>query len=279
MRKILIFLFWFIFFSSCFALTGETWFDPNDQAGYFVSNYEVDLDITNTWILNVVEIIKANLTRYRIWPVRLVPSSYSPPDISFFQNFEKKIFDIKLDQIRVAWFRYLPLFLKWVRNIRIGEDEDYAKWNKQYIINYEVHNAINKTSNHAEFFWNIVPDNWDSRINSVNFKIKLPKNITLNDKNAYVFYKKDWKINTLQNIQYWSNFISWTLTEQLKPWENIGIWIIFPKDYFKNDLKWNFNFFVKTNIWTIITWVLIIFAIFTWIVVFSTKDKEPPLTK
>lgn len=275
MKKILIFLLWIIFWGFCNGLSGEIWFNPNDEAGYFISNYEVNINITKTWILNIVEIIKANLTRYRIWPVRIIPAKYILPEgIWFFDNFEKEIFSIKLDQIRVAWFRYLPLFINGVWNIRIWEDEDYSRWKKQYIINYNLHNAINKTSKQNEFFWEIIPNNRDTRINSVNFKIKLPKEIKLDKNNTYIFIQKDNNFERLENIEFWSDFISGSLNQQLKPWESIGIWIVFPKDYFDSDLKWNLIFFLKQHIFETISVILIIFAIFTGIVVFTNKDIE-----
>jgi len=276
MRKILIFLLWIIFWNSCSALSWQVWFDPNDEAGYFISNYEVNINITKTWILEVLEIINANLTRYRIWPVRSVPTKYKIPEnnSNFWEKFGKKTFDIKLDEIRVAGIRYLPLFLKWTWNIRIWEDEDYTKWTKQYIINYNVHNAINKTSKQNELYWDIVPNNWDTKINSVKFKIKLPKDLKLDKDNSLVYWKKDGETNTLQNIEYWNNFISWNLDIQLNSWSNIWIWIIFPKDYFESDVKENFSFFVNHHIFEIIVWILILFAIITGIVVFGSKDTE-----
>jgi uncharacterized membrane protein len=129
-------------------------------------------------------------------------------------------------------------------NIKIGSADKFVDGNQRYVIKYRVLNAINFFKDHSELYYNLVSHQWETTIDSVDFRIELPE--ALQDKPDYFVATGPPGSKENNTISQWSakKIFSGHSTSSLNPNEGLTIGISFSEgflnqvDYTYRNIGW-----------------------------------------
>ncbi len=243
----------FIFFIIIFS---NKTFGINSDAGYIIENYKMDIivnedntfDVTETIDVRFTEDGKRGIIRNipRVNDLKRENGEYSK-NIAYLTNLEVND-DFKYTKDRKYY------------NIKIGKNDVVASKEKTYIIKYKYDIGKDPLKDIDEFYFYIIGEGWNTTINNVEFKIKMPKMFDENKVKFFNVYKNNFRNLHLNYIIREKTIIA-SYNKKLQPNEGLSIRMILPKGYFYR--KW-IPFTNAMLIKMFISLILVIVAIIIW---------------
>ena len=243
----------FIFFIIMFS---NKIFGINSDAGYIIENYKMDIIVNEDNTFDVTETIDVRFTeKGKRGIIRNIPRAnflkrengeYSK-NIAYLTNLEVND-DFKYTKDRKYY------------NIKIGKNDVVAPKEKTYIIKYKYDIGKDPLKNIDEFYFYIIGEGWNTTINNVEFKIKMPKMFDENKVKFFNVYKNNFRNLHLNYIIREKTIIA-SYNKKLQPNEGLSIRMILPKGYFYR--KW-IPFTNAMLIKMFISLILVIVAIIIW---------------
>lgn len=243
----------FIFFIIMFS---NKIFGINSDAGYIIENYKMDIIVNEDNTFDVTETIDVRFTeKGKRGIIRNIPRAnflkrengeYSK-NIAYLTNLEVND-DFKYTKDRKYY------------NIKIGKNDVVASKEKTYIIKYKYDIGKDPLKDIDEFYFYIIGEGWNTTINNVEFKIKMPKMFDENKVKFFNVYKNNFRNLHLNYIIREKTIIA-SYNKKLQPNEGLRIRMILPKGYFYR--KW-IPFTNAMLIKMFISLILVIVAIIIW---------------
>ncbi len=243
----------FIFFIIMFS---NKTFGINSDAGYIIENYKMDIIVNEDNTFDVTETIDVRFTEEgkrgiirnipRVNDLKRENGEYSR-NIAYLTNLEVND-DFKYTKDRKYY------------NIKIGKNDVVAPKEKTYIIKYKYDIGKDPLKNIDEFYFYIIGEGWNTTINNVEFKIKMPKMFDENKVKFFNVYKNNFRNLHLNYIIREKTIIA-SYNKKLQPNEGLSIRMILPKGYFYR--KW-IPFTNAMLIKMFISLILVIVAIIIW---------------
>lgn len=243
----------FIFFIIMFS---NKIFGINSDAGYIIENYKMDIIVNEDNTFDVTETIDVRFTEDgKRGIIRNIPrvnylkrenGEYSK-NIAYLTNLEVND-DFKYTKDRKYY------------NIKIGKNDVVAPKEKTYIIKYKYDIGKDPLKDIDEFYFYIIGEGWNTTINNVEFKIKMPKMFDENKVKFFNVYKNNFRNLHLNYIIREKTIIA-SYNKKLRPNEGLSIRMILPKGYFYR--KW-IPFTNAMLIKMFISLILVIVAIIIW---------------
>lgn len=243
----------FIFFIIMFS---NKIFGINSDAGYIIENYKMDIIVNEDNTFDVTETIDVRFTEDgKRGIIRNIPrvnylkrenGEYSK-NIAYLTNLEVND-DFKYTKDRKYY------------NIKIGKNDVVASKEKTYIIKYKYDIGKDPLKDIDEFYFYIIGEGWNTTINNVEFKIKMPKMFDENKVKFFNVYKNNFR-NLYLNYIIREKTIIASYNKKLQPNEGLSIRMILPKGYFYR--KW-IPFTNAMLIKMFISLILVIVAIIIW---------------
>jgi uncharacterized membrane protein len=165
-------------------------FFANAEA-FIITNYKVDIKINSNGSFDVTEKIDLNFSESRHGIIREIPFRYVLDDMAGFERASRDMnlgsYTITIRDISVEGIDYEVYNEGDYTCIKIGSADKYLEGDQQMIIHYTVWGALNKFSDHTEFYWNIVGHEWETDINKIEFSITLPSGSRPGNNDVIVF--------------------------------------------------------------------------------------------
>lgn len=117
--------------------------------------------------------------------------------------------------------------------LQIGDSNEYCKGEKEYEIKYKYDIGKDPLKDKDELYFNLIGNQWDSKINKVTFKITMPKAF---DKSLLGFSSGDLGSTDSSNISYdvVENVIMGSTKKELRPGQALTVRLTLPEGYFAN---------------------------------------------
>ena len=144
-----------------------------------LSNMMLTIKVNKDASLDIAEKIDVHFTESRHGIIRKIPYKYQiqplPP------NSEKAERQLEsggytrtmVEDINVPGWNYDVSNDGDYKSIKIGSSDKYVEGDQQYVITYRILNAINFFKDHSELYFNVIGNQWETTISSVNFSIEL----------------------------------------------------------------------------------------------------------
>ena len=236
----------FIFFIIMFS---NKIFGINSDAGYIIENYKMDIIVNEDNTFDVTETIYVRFTEEGKRGANYLKrenGEYSR-NIAYLTNLEVND-DFKYTKDRKYY------------NIKIGKNDVVASKEKTYIIKYKYDIGKDPLKDIDEFYFYIIGEGWNTTINNVEFKIKMPKMFDENKVKFFNVYKNNFRNLHLNYIIREKTIIA-SYNKKLQPNEGLSIRMILPKGYFYR--QW-IPFSKSAIIKMFISLILVIVAIIIW---------------
>ncbi|MDF1696642.1 MAG: DUF2207 domain-containing protein [Saprospiraceae bacterium] len=210
MKKLLPFLFLFITILSY-------------SQGFTIKNFDIKLEIKADGSYHIEETIDANFYEKRRGILRDIETSY------IIQN--RKI-NLDIVNINIAGHDYKVNKSKDKVSIRIGNPDVYITGDQTYRISYIIRKGIIGYPDHQEFHSDLIGNDILTRVDNVDFEIKLPKSITLQSEDMKVTGgPKGKNLNIVEIKQVDSRTLKGSSLRALNPKEGITAAIRLPERY------------------------------------------------
>lgn len=156
--------------------------------GFSVNSYSVDITLSKEGYFDVIEKYNLNFEIPKHGIYRDIQTKYD------FQTaegvLEKR--EIQITNIEVPDYKFeksskLEQRLSGNAQIKIGDADFTIEGPQKYEIRYRVYNAFLHEKDQTQFYWNIKPLNWEPGFQNIDFRIRIPENIHL-DENDYFIY-------------------------------------------------------------------------------------------
>lgn len=141
--------------------------------------------------------------------------------------------------------------------IKIGSKDKTFSGEHKYTIKYTYNIGKDPLKNTDEFYYNLIGNEWDAKIDKVTFRIKMPKDF---DESLLGFSTGPKGSTKSANVNYEvdNNVIIGAFTEVLYPGDGITVRLTLPDQYFKNT---DSNFGINLEFDTIYPFLVIIISL------------------
>ena len=228
------------------------------QEGFTIGKYQVQLKVNKDASLNIAETISVHFTEPRHGIIRKIPYKYQLQDVP--ENVQKADRALEsrnytrtiVEKIKVAGRDYKVSTTGDFKEIKIGDKDKYVQGEQQYIISYQVLNAVNFFTDHSELYFNVIGNQWNTTIDAASFEIELYGG--LSDTSNYFVATGAFGNKENNTITKWKGdkILYGHTTQSLHPYEGLTIGISFPN-----------NFLIKPNYFRRgIYWLLLPFLVF-----------------
>lgn len=198
------------------------------QGGYYIKDYHVDIDIKEDGSIYVTEDIDVFFTEKRRGIIRDIPIKY---------KWNGKLVSIKISDIQVPDHKTKKYRKKGKQFIRIGKVDKYITGDEHYTIKYKVKGALADYGQFQEFYWDIIPNNWDTEIKKYSYKVNLPSPIELTNKHYRVLSGRTGSQDNSSIISYADGIFSGRSTRALNANEGVTLGVELPAAYVDTNLK------------------------------------------
>ncbi|MEO8823147.1 MAG: DUF2207 domain-containing protein [Ginsengibacter sp.] len=226
MKKLLVFLAFLFFFQHTKA-----------QEAFTITHYQIDLKVNKDASLDFTEKLDVHFTEPRHGIIRKIQYRYPMEEIpagvekAERQMHAKGVTRIFIEKIRVPGHEVAVEKNGDYESIKIGSADKLVNGDQQYVIKYTVLNAINFFKNHSELYYNLVGHQWNTTIDSVDFKIELPK--VLPGSPYYFVATGEYGSKENKTGTEWTGnkIFSGHTSTALNPYEGLTIGISFPEGF------------------------------------------------
>ncbi|KKU32371.1 MAG: hypothetical protein UX48_C0057G0002 [Candidatus Azambacteria bacterium GW2011_GWB1_46_27] len=131
-------------------------------------------------------------------------------------------------------YQYTTLIANNVLRIKIGDPNAFVTGIKNYIISYQVDNAIRTFNDHDELYWNVTGNQWPVAIQSANASVILPDSSISNARmDCFTGPQGDTQKNCTFN-QVDSSVVRYSTTQSLNVNEGLTLVLGIPLGYIQN---------------------------------------------
>ncbi len=231
----------------------------NAQEFFSIKQYVVAVKVNKDASLDIDETINVHFHERRHGIYRLIPYRYRlqslPEEI---ENADRQLewggyANTIIENIRVDGWKYEVSTSGDYKSIKIGSADKYVDGDQQYKIYYRVLNALNFFKDHSELYFNIIGDQWEAPIDSVNFSIQLYNSLA--EEPSYFVVTGSAGSTENNTLTRWNDnkILSGHSVKHLNNKEGVTIGIVFPKDFLVQQ-----NYSLRGIYWLILP--LIVFA-------------------
>ncbi len=135
------------------------------QEGFVIDQYEVEMILSESGEIKVIEDIDVTFTERRRGIFRTIPIRYQS------ESGDKRI---RVTDVRVRDWRSKVYQEGNDQMIRIGDANTYVTGPQSYHIEYKVQGAIAQYEEHDEFYWNVIGTDWKVPMEKVSFSMRFP---------------------------------------------------------------------------------------------------------
>lgn len=226
MKQVVAFLFFIFFFQF-----------GNAQEAFTISRYNIEIAIHKNASLDVTEILDVHFSEPRHGIIRSIQYQYPLEQLPAGSEKAERQWEangyshILLENIKVPGYHFTVSKKGDYQNIKIGSADKLVDGYQQYIIKYRILNAINFFKTHSELYFNVVGNQWNTSIDSVNFKITFPQ--ALADTPYYFVTTGSFgsKENYTKSEWLGNKVFEGQTIRPLKPYEGLTVGISFPKNF------------------------------------------------
>ena len=207
------------------------------QEYFTIKQYDVTIKVNKDASLDIAEKIDVHFTEPRHGIIRKIPFKYQiQPLAPGAEKAERQLesngyTQTMVEDIKVPGWNYDVSTDGDYKSIKIGSADKYVEGDQQYVITYRILNAINFFKDHSELYFNVIGDQWETTIASVNFKVELYQPLPATPD----YFVATGSLGSRENktVTKWegTDTFSGSTTEQLNPNEGVTIGVSFPKDY------------------------------------------------
>lgn len=167
-RKFLI-IFTLIILFECIFIINKS-FATVDQAGYTITNYDVDMVVNEDNSIDVTEIIDVFFSEERHGIFRTIPlkNTVEREDGTITKN-KVKIENIKVNE------SYTDSIISNILEIKIGDANKTVSGYQTYEISYTYRIGKDPLKDVDELYYNIIGTLWTTNIEHVDFRITMPE--------------------------------------------------------------------------------------------------------
>lgn len=197
---------------------------------YYIENYNVEIKVNENNSFDIKEKIETNFTypqKHGI--IRKIPIVNSIERTDGTKSSNRSILsnvNVNNEFTRYKEDNYYA--------IKIGNPDIIVTGIKLYEISYNYNIGKDPLKDIDEFYFNIIGNEWDTKINKVNFKITMPKDFD-SSKIGFSYGIKGATRNEKVNYEVIGNEIIGSLDEVLNFYEGLTIRIELPNNYFENN--------------------------------------------
>ena len=145
-----------------------------------IKHYDIDITVRENGALRIRETVDVFFTKAKHGIYKDIPTHYS---IDYQANLEKAkykflqndLLTMPITVIKVHPETYTLESLQNVLRIKIGDEDTTVEGSQRYIIEYEVDNIAAFYSNHVDINWNLIGEQWKSRIEKATYTLHFPK--------------------------------------------------------------------------------------------------------
>ena len=195
--------------------------------GYYIKNYDVEMQLNDDGSLEVTENIKVNYEEKRQGIIRDIPYIYS---------WQGRRIKVEISNISVPGYKKKVSSKGAEKSIRIGTKGKFLEGEHDYRISYTVIGHIAAYEDFLEFYWNAIPEDWDTRIESYSYRLSLPNDVPLDYEDYRVISGDQGSRDNSATILYQNNTISGRSTTPLKANQGVTLAVKLPSDYLPVDL-------------------------------------------
>jgi len=147
------------------------------QEYFTIKQYDVAVHVNKDASLDVDETINVHFTEPRHGIIRLIPYKYQLQSLPAGTEKANRQLEsggyahTMIENIKVDGWEYDVSSDGDYKSVKIGSADKTVDGDQQYIIHYRMLNAINFFKDHAELYFNIIGDKWETTIDSVNFTV------------------------------------------------------------------------------------------------------------
>ena len=116
------------------------------------------------------------------------------------------------------------------KSIKIGSADELVDGDQRYVIHYRLLNAINFFNDHAELYFNVIGDKWETTIDSVTFTVELYKSLTATPEYFVATGSYGSRENNTETNWTDNRIFSGHTTVRLNNYEAVTLGIVLPKD-------------------------------------------------
>lgn len=239
-----IFIFVLIFSIICICLPGLTKSEQQVDNGYRITNYDVEMVLTEenyVFVSEVIEVYFSDVNRHGI--IRTLPKKSTA---TFMQDNQKisKQYILKYSEINANGFG--GLYDKYESNgylcLQMGYENIYAPTDRpvNYVFTYKIDLGDDRLTDLDQFYYNIIGDNWDTTIQNVSFKVTFPKNIRQyydapDSYGAFVYIAQNGEDKILNpTLNSEGNVLSFVYNEGLDAFSPLTLQVKMEQGFFKN---------------------------------------------
>lgn len=193
---------------------------------YYISAYNVDIDVTEDNILQVREEIDVYFNSPRHGIYRYIP---------FINTVERQDGSTGRTHAKIRNVHCSDNFSSSYENseyvMQIGDEDVTLTGAHSYVISYEYILGRDIGEGYDELYYNIIGSGWDTYIQNVTFSITMPKEF---DETLLGFSTGEYGTAGTENIEFYTegNEIRGRLTEELRPYEALTVRLELPEGYF-----------------------------------------------
>ena len=223
-----------ILFIFCFFLVLN---NVKAQEVYTIKHYNVNIKVNKDASLDISEIIDVHFNEPRHGIIRDIPFKYKLEKLpEGTQKAERQLESggysrTIVENINVTNWDFKVSTNGNYKSIKIGSANKMVSGDQKFVIDYTMLNAINFFPDHSEFYFNLIGDHLDTKIDAVDFTIELPA--PLIDTSSYFIATGDYGSRGKDAITKWINNTTFSgcTTRPLNAYEAVTVGIQFPKDY------------------------------------------------
>ncbi len=190
--------------------------------GYYIQNYNVDMVLQEDGSLDIVEEITVFFEEKRQGIIRDIPYQY---------KWEGNNIKIDITDINIPGYKSQISNGKGNKSIRIGTKGKFILGEHLYQIRYSVKGQITAYEDFLELYWNPIPEDWDTRIESYEYQLKFSTPLDLQFEDYRVWSGKQNSADNSATIQYVDNTLRGRGTSPLKANQGVTIAVKLPSDY------------------------------------------------
>lgn len=207
------------------------------QESFIIKKYDVDIKVNQDASLDVNETINVHFTEPRHGIIRKIPFRYDlqtlpegteKADLQLVQYSQLRTI---IEDVKVYSHDFWSATNGDYLDIKIGSKDKLVEGDQQYILSYKVLNAINFFTDHSEFYFNVIGNQWDTQIENINFNISLYK--PLSDTPTYFIATGPSGSKENNTISKWENNqeLKGVTTKDLNNHEGVTAGIRFPDQF------------------------------------------------
>lgn len=262
MKKVVL-LFIAIFVNILFSLCGNA-------ENYCITNYDVDLNVHKNRTVDVTEKIDV----FFLAPSKEFKRVFPIKPQFFYNNLQKKNQNVVISDIQINE----PYTLQQTNDAIILKIEDSSKilmGPKNYQIKYKYKMGDDFLKASDEFYFNIIDRNWNTTIDNIKFRIKLPvPYLYLLQTATFSLGRIDSDGYNTRELNYFveqNKIITGKVNRILSPKEGLSVRILLPNSYFVKEIK-----FIDKNFIFLFISILTIIAFLMWFI-FGRDKKIIPI--